>query len=80
MRTYLILKDKARRFREDVEIQALLAQIRGAGGAAPPGGRYTAARAAALRRRRFDRQALHTRALPYERLDQLVVELLLGAR
>ena len=31
MRTYLILQDKARRFREDAEIQALLAQIRGGG-------------------------------------------------
>ena len=29
MRTYLILKDKACRFREDREIQALLAEIRG---------------------------------------------------
>jgi xylose isomerase len=80
MRTYLILKDKARRFREDTEIQALLAQIRGGGGAAPPEGRYTAARAAALGDRHFDREALQRRALPYERLDQLVVELLLGAR
>jgi xylose isomerase len=80
MRTYLILKDKARRFREDAEIQALLAQIRGGGGAAPPDERYTAARAAALGRRHFDRQMLQQRSLPYERLDQLVVELLLGAR
>ena len=32
MRTYLILKDKARQFREHREIQALLAEIRGAGG------------------------------------------------
>jgi xylose isomerase len=80
MRTYLILKDKARRFREDAEIQALLAQIRGGGGAAPPDERYTAARAAALEHRQFDRQMLQRRSLPYERLDQLVVELLLGAR
>jgi xylose isomerase len=80
MRTYLILKDKARRFREDTEIQALLAQIRGGGGAAPPEGPYTSARAAALRDRHFDREALQRRAWPYERLDQLVVELLLGAR
>ena len=80
MRTYLILKDKARRFREDPEIQALIAQIRGDRAAASPDGRYTAARAAALERRRFDREALEQRSLPYERLDQLVVELLLGVR
>jgi len=80
MRTYLILKDKARRFRGDAEIQALLAEIRGAGGAAPPMGPYTAAAAAALGSRTFDRQATRARALPVERLDQLVVELLLGVR
>ncbi len=80
MRTYVILKDKARRFREDSEIQALLAEIRGAGGDVPPVRRYTAAGAAALASRRFDRPALAARALPYERLDQLVVELLLGVR
>ena len=32
-----------------------------------------------LKDRAFDRQALSSRRLPYERLDQLVVDLLLGA-
>ncbi len=78
MRTYLILKDKAQAFAKDAEIQALLAEIRGAGGGrlAP----YTREHAAALRDRSFDRAALAARRLPYERLDQLVVELLLGVR
>jgi hypothetical protein len=34
----------------------------------------------ALKDRRFDRQTLTDRRLPYERLDQLVIELLLGVR
>ena len=77
MRSYLILKNKACQFREHAEIQALLAEIRRDEDAVPLGP-YTPERAAELRRRAFDRQALAKRPLPYERLDQLVVELLLG--
>ena len=79
MRSYLVLKEKARRFREDREIQALLADIHRTH---HPGsiGRYTHDRAADLKARVFDRQALAARPLPYERLDQLVIELLLGVR
>ena len=78
MRTYLILKDKARRFREDTEIQSLLAEIRAADTEPVP--RYSRDGAAALLSRAFDRRALASRALPYERLDQLVIDLLLGVR
>jgi xylose isomerase len=77
MRTYLIFKEKARQFRADAEIQALVAQIRGDGRGLGP---YRADTAAALRARRFDRTALASRALPYEQLDQLVIDLLLGVR
>ena len=81
MRTYLILKDKARQFREDAEIQALLSEIR----AADPADAallqpYSREALAALRARTFDRTALASRRLPYERLDQLVIDLLLGVR
>ena len=76
MRTYLILKDKARRFAGHREIQALLAEIRGDGQAAV--GTFTPAVAESLKNRAFDRKALAARSLPYERLDQLVVDLLLG--
>jgi xylose isomerase len=76
MRTYLILKHKAAAFAAHAEIQALLAEIRGAGGGEI--GAYTRAHAAELRDRQFDRAALAARRLPYERLDQLVVDLLLG--
>ncbi len=81
MRTYLILKDKARRFREDREIQALLAEIHADDGSMDGyKGAYSAEKAAALKEHRFDRKALGLRGKPYERLDQLVVELLLGVR
>ena len=76
MRTYLILKEKARQFCEHNGIQALLADIRRTD--APTSGAYTADGAAALKARAFDRQVLAARRLPYERLDQLVIELLLG--
>jgi xylose isomerase len=77
MRTYLILKNKVREFREDACIQALLAEIRQQGGPAEVRP-YTAEAAAQLKATVFDRQALAKRRLPYERLDQLVVDLLLG--
>lgn len=43
-------------------------------------GAYTAGKAAALKSRAFDRQALGARGMQYEKLDQLVNELLLGVR
>jgi xylose isomerase len=79
MRTYLILKEKARAFREDREIQALLEEIRTPSGDGPPT-RYSREGMKWLKERQFDRKALASKALPYERLDQLVVELLLGVR
>ena len=79
MRTYLILKEKARQFREDREIQALLEEIRRPSGDGPPA-KYSHEGMKELKERRFDRKALAARSLPYERLDQLVVELLMGMR
>ncbi|HET9369236.1 MAG TPA: xylose isomerase [Vicinamibacterales bacterium] len=79
MRTYLILKEKARQFREDAEIQALLAEIRESTGDGPPA-IYSRDAAEALMRRDFDRAALASKRLPYEKLDQLTVELLMGER
>jgi xylose isomerase len=77
MRTYLLLKEKAAQWNADGEIQALLAEIN-AGEQAPLA--YSREAAAALKARDFDRAALGARGLPYERLDQLTVELLLGSR
>ena len=81
MRTYLILKEKAERFTADAEIQALLAEINADDGAmAGYQGSYDTGKAAAIKAASFDRIALGARGLPYERLDQLTVELLLGIR
>jgi xylose isomerase len=79
MRTYLILKEKAHRFREDSTIQGLLSEIRGQA-ADVTIGRYSRLHADRLKAHTFDREALAARPLPYERLDQMVVELLLGVR
>ncbi|HXW08545.1 MAG TPA: xylose isomerase [Vicinamibacterales bacterium] len=78
MRTYNILKEKARRYAEDTEIQGLLREI-----GAPGGERtepYSRKAAEALKSRTFDVDAMARRELHYERLDQLVMELLLGVK
>jgi xylose isomerase len=75
MRTYLILKAKVQRFAAHAGIQGLLAEIRGPGETLE---HYSRERADALKARTFDRAALAGRRLAYERLDQLVVDLLLG--
>jgi xylose isomerase len=43
-------------------------------------GKYTASKAATLKIHKFDRDAIAKRGLQYERLDQLVFELLMGVR
>jgi len=81
MRTYLILKEKARRFNADPEIQALLNELRADDpGLAALWGNYTREKATGLKNMTFDRVALGQRGLYIERLDQLTVELLLGVR
>jgi len=81
MRTYLILKEKAAQWNADGEIQALVGEINASDGSMDQYfGKYSAQKAAALRKQTFDRQALGARGLGYERLDQLTVDLLLGAR
>jgi len=81
MRTYLILKEKAERFNADAEIQDLLDEIHADDGSMDAYmGEYSADKAQALKDHGFDPGALGRRGLPYERLDQLVTELLLGVR
>jgi xylose isomerase len=81
MRTYLILKERAQRFNSDPQIQELLAQVSAASGEAPEYEKgYTREAQRAIMDSNFDRQSLGQRGYAYERLDQLVVELLLGVR
>jgi xylose isomerase len=81
MRTYLILKEKAEQFNADAEIQGLLAEINADDGSMDEfKGTYTPQKATALKAFSFDRLALGARGMKYEKLDQLVNELLLGIR
>ncbi|HAX69371.1 MAG TPA: xylose isomerase [Anaerolineae bacterium] len=81
MRTYLILKEKAEQFNQDPEVQSLLVEINADDGSMNPYfGKYSPEKAAALRAQPFDRTALGKRGLKYERLDQLTIDILLGAR
>jgi xylose isomerase len=81
MRTYLILKEKVQHFNADPEIQGLLAEIRADDGSYSwLAGGYSRDKAKRLKEETFDRVALAQREWHYERLDQLTIELLLGAR
>jgi xylose isomerase len=76
MRTYLILADKARRFHEDPEIREALrvAKVAQLAEATAPAGLEELLSAT------YDEDALAAQGYGHERLDQLVTELLLGAR
>lgn len=79
MRNYKILKAKVQQFNENKEIQQLLAEIHGANREYRSLlERYSKEQAEKLRQTAFDVDRLTARRLPYERLDQLVTELLLG--
>ncbi|MDX2076804.1 MAG: xylose isomerase [bacterium] len=81
MRTYLILKEKAHQFNADPEIQALLAEITAKDDTLSYlSGGYSKDAATKLRSTTFDRDGLGAKNLPYEELDQLTIELLLGVR
>jgi len=78
MRTYLILREKASRWNADKEIREILAEVNGT----PSGhvGKYSSQNAKSLLSKSFDRATLSKKGLQYERLDQLTIDLLLGAR
>jgi xylose isomerase len=81
MRTYLILRERARRWNADPEIQTLLGETAGGDSNGTPAlAAYSAAHRDALLGAAFDRAALGARGLAYERLDQITMEILLGAR
>ncbi|PYE54963.1 xylose isomerase [Deinococcus yavapaiensis] len=81
MRTYLVLKEKVRQFREDAEIQAAIEayRVRDAELEGLSKG-YSRDKAEALKSRAFDRGELGRRGPGLEHLDQLVTDLLLGVR
>jgi xylose isomerase len=82
MRTYNMFKEKAIRFAQDREIQALLAEIHGGdqtvGGLLGQG--YSPQIADQLKATDFEPDKLAQRGYRYEKLDQLSIEIILGVR
>jgi xylose isomerase len=79
LRTVKILQEKVRQFNEHPEIQALLKEVHGSNpklrGVMS---KFSKEQARKLKEMPFDVDKLAARRLPYERLDQLTTELLLG--
>jgi xylose isomerase len=80
MRTYLMLKEKAAQWNADKEIQSILAEIEKPSVKSPGVGKFTKKGKEALLGYAFDKDEMMKKRLPYERLDQLTVDILLGAR
>ena len=81
MRTYLILKEKAEQWNADPEVTAILDEVNADDGSMDIHlGAYSPSAADALKAVEFDRAALGGRGMPYERLDQILIDLLLGVR
>jgi xylose isomerase len=80
MRTYLILKHKARQWAADAQVRRLMARINRPNRALDAlGSAYSPRAAGMISRLRVDRARLASRPLPYERLDQRTMEILMGA-
>lgn len=82
MRTYNMLRERARSFDADPEVQQLLKEINYSDGQfdALLSGGYSKEKARALKEAQIDVAALARRGLGYERLDQLSIEHILGIR
>ena len=80
MRTYLILKDKAAQWKADKEIQSILKEISAVAPAKTDAARFSAKASASLLSHSFDKDEILRKRLPYEKLDQLTIDILLGAR
>src|SRR5690242_14494754 len=80
MRTYMILRDKARQWNADREIQALLKQINRDDAIGKLTRKFSDQNAKKLLAAPLDREELARAPLPYEKLDQLTMELLMGVR
>lgn len=79
MRTYLVLKEKARQWNEDSEIKGLLAEIAETNGDGSTK-KFSRQHANELLASDSDRTEITARGLRYERLDQITVDILLGVR
>nr|MBX2850334.1 hypothetical protein [Phycisphaeraceae bacterium] len=82
MRTWKILEHKVAKFNKDRKIQSIIAKInRGEKAAAAKAvTKFSKANAKALLAADLDRVKLAKRPLPYETLDQLTLEIIMGVR
>jgi xylose isomerase len=81
MRTYMILKEKAARWNADPEIQGIVKQVNVSdGGIEKLTKKYSSDNAKKLKNADLDRVSLAEAPLPYEKLDQLTMEVLMGVR
>ncbi|MEM6334395.1 MAG: xylose isomerase [Planctomycetota bacterium] len=81
MRTYKVLEAKAKAFSADKDVKRLLKQINRSNKAVEAlTAKHSAKHAADLLGRDFDRARLAGKPLPYEQLDQLVFDHLMGVR
>jgi xylose isomerase len=81
MRTYMILKEKAARWNNDGEIQGLVKAInREDAGLSKLTKKFSPQNAKKLSESELDRVELAKHPLPYEALDQLTMEVLMGVR
>jgi xylose isomerase len=80
MRTYKLLAARAKAFDNDPEVKALIAETKDAQLDPLLQGGYSRDKAKALRSAAIDAVAVAKRGLGYERLDQLTIEHILGAR
>jgi xylose isomerase len=80
MRTYMILAEKAKRWNADKQIQALLKEINATDGVSRLTKKFSKDNAKKLLAAPLDRVELAKARLPYEQLDQLTLEVLMGVR
>lgn len=80
MRTYLILRERARAWNADAEVKGLLKRINRDSKDLAALGQYSESHAETLKAMEFDRATMASRSLPYEQLDQLTMEIILGTR
>ncbi|HKR83529.1 MAG TPA: hypothetical protein VJS37_05105, partial [Terriglobales bacterium] len=78
MRSYLMLKHKAQQWNANQEIQSILKELGKAVPGTPALGKYSKQGAAALLNHDFNKDQILKKRLPYERLDQLTVDVLLA--
>ena len=80
MRTYLILKDKAAQWNANLEIQAILRDLNKSVSGCPAVGKYSKSGVETLFGHAFNKDKILEKRLPYERLDQITIDILLGSQ